>query len=279
VTYLKLTIAIPDPYQENLIAELLELDFEGFEQFDDRLEAFIPKPRFSDVSREYIEQVLAVYPVESFILSEEIKEKNWNEEWEHTIRPQTIGQFFVKPSWSAAKPPKGKTLLEIDPKMSFGTGYHATTRLMLQGLPSLKPAGKTVLDAGTGTGILAIAALKLGAENVFAFDIDNWSETNARENALINQVDDRIVFAHGGFETIPVNALYEIVLANINRNVILAMLEILSGHLAPGGSLCVTGILHEDVQMVENKAYGFSLHPEERRDKDDWSWLHLKRKE
>jgi len=279
VTYLKLTIVIPDPYQENLVAELIELDFDGFEQFDDRLEAFIPKPRFSDVSREYIEQVLTVYPVESYILSEEICEKNWNEEWENTIRPQTIGQFFIKPSWSAVMPPKGKTLLKIDPKMSFGTGYHATTRLMLEALPSLMPASKTVLDAGTGTGILAIAALKLGAENVFAFDIDNWSETNARENALINQVDDRIVFAHGGFETIPENALYEIIFANINRNVILAMLGILTGHLAPGGSLCVTGILHEDVQTVKNKASDFSLYMEERRDKLEWSWLHLKRKE
>lgn len=279
MTYLKLTIILPDHYQENLIAELLDLDFEGFEQFDGRLEAFIPKPRFSDVSREYIEQVLSAYPVESYVQSEEINEENWNETWEQTIQPQSIGQFFVKPTWSPEKPSKGQTLLEIDPKMSFGTGYHATTRLMLEVMPSLKPAGKTVLDAGTGTGILAIAALKLGAEKAFAFDIDNWSETNARENALINQVEGRLELAHGGFETIPENALFEIVFANINRNVILNMLGQLSGHLAPGGSLCVTGILQEDVEAVENKASDFSLELKERRNKQEWSWLHFGRKE
>lgn len=278
MTYLKLTIRIPDPYQENLIAELLELDFEGFEQFDDRLEAFVPRSRFNDVSREYIEQVLSVYPVESYIQAEEINEQNWNETWEQTIQPQSIGQFFVKPTWSLEKPSKGQTLLEIDPKMSFGTGYHATTKLMLEAIPSLKPADKTVLDAGTGTGILAIAALKLGAVKAFAFDIDDWSNTNARENALINLVDTQIEFAHGGSETIPEKAVYEIILANINRNVIISMLEQLCRHLAPDGSLCITGILQEDVEAIVHKASDLSLTFKERRDKQEWVWIHFKRK-
>jgi ribosomal protein L11 methyltransferase len=189
VTYLKLTIRIPDPYHENLIAELLDLDFEGFEQLDNRLEAYIPKSRFNDVSREYIEQVLMAYPAEGYVETEEIEEKNWNETWEKTIQPQSVGRFFIKPTWSSEKPPSGHILLEIDPKLSFGTGYHATTRLILEKLSSINLDGKSILDAGTGTGVLAIAAAKMGAKHVFAFDIDEWSKINATENVLLNQVE------------------------------------------------------------------------------------------
>lgn len=275
--WLKLTIRIPDEYQENFIAELLDLDFEGFEQFDDKLEAYISRERFNDVNREYIEQILTNYPFDGYIETEEIEQQNWNREWEETIVPQEIGKFFVKPTWSAEKLPAGKILLEIDPKMAFGTGYHATTRLILEELPNLNPKGKNVLDAGTGTGILAIASVKLGASDVLAFDIDEWSKINAIENAQVNRVDKLITFLLGGFEVIPAETTYDLILANINRNVITGMMGEFARHLESGGDLCVTGLLKSDKEIVIHSANKFDLEVSFQKDLEEWSLLNFKK--
>lgn len=273
--WLKLTIRIPDEYQESFIAELLDLDFDGFEQFDDKLEAYITKERFNDVSREQIELLLSYYPFDASIEMEQIEEENWNESWEKTIQPLSIGPFFVKPTWVDVAVPSGQILLEIDPKMSFGTGYHATTQLMLEELSSLNLNNKRVLDAGTGTGILSIAAVKMGASRVFAFDIDEWSIRNADENAIINKTESAIEFQLGGFEVIPRNQRYDIILANINLNVITGMMGVFANHLSPGGVLCITGILTGDVSQVLRRAseHGFIAEGEKR--KDEWALLKL----
>jgi ribosomal protein L11 methyltransferase len=275
VEWLKLTIRIPDDYQESFIAELLDLDFEGFEQFDDKIEAYIPVERFNDVNREYIEQLLTYFPFDGYIEMEQIEQKNWNESWEKTIEPQTIGAFFVKPTWSDADVPPGLIPLEIDPKMAFGTGYHATTRLILEILPQLDPSGKSVLDAGTGTGILAIASVKLGAARVLAFDIDEWSKTNAGENARLNRVAGKIDILLGGFEVIPEKSRYDLILANINRNVIIGMMGEFAKYLAPDGRLCLSGILKTDVDDIIAKAGKHALKVITRKDKGEWSMLLL----
>jgi ribosomal protein L11 methyltransferase len=276
VGWLKLTIQIPDEYQENFIAELLDLDFEGFEQFDDKLEAYITRERFNDVSREQIEMMLSHYPIDAFIEMEEIEDQNWNETWENSIEPQWIGPFFVRPTWISTPAPPGRILLEIDPKMSFGTGYHSTTQMMLEELPSLSLKDKFVLDAGTGTGILSIAAVMLGASHVLAFDIDDWSIRNATENAINNKTESKIEFIPGGFEIIPEGKQFEIILANINLNVITGMMSEFADHLTPGGILCITGILADDVNKVLQKAseYGFTVAGEKRR--EEWVFLKLK---
>lgn len=273
--WLRLTIRVPDEYQESFIAELLDLDFEGFEQFDDKIEAYIPVERFNDVNREYIEQLLTYFPFDGYVEMEQIEQKNWNETWEKTIEPQSIGAFFVKPTWSDEKVPAGLIPLDIDPKMAFGTGYHATTRLILEMLPQLDPSGKSVLDAGTGTGILAIASVKLGAERVLAFDIDEWSKTNAGENAQLNRVAGRIDFLLGGFEVIPEKSRYDLILANINRNVILGMMGEFAKYLAPDGRLCLSGILKTDVDDITVKAGKYAMKVITRKDKEEWSMLLL----
>lgn len=275
--WVKLTIKIPGEYQEYFIAELLDLDFEGFEQFDDRLEAYISRERFNDVNREYIEQILSRIPFDGYIETEEIEQKNWNEDWELTIEPQSIGRFFVKPTWSTATVSGNQILLEIDPKMAFGTGYHATTRLMLQELPQLKPENKRVLDAGTGTGILAIASIKLGAETVLAFDIDEWSNSNAIENAHINCVEQKITFLLGGFEVIPKKTQYDLILANINRNVITSRMGEFEKYLINDGILCVSGLLKTDANMVINKAEKHGLSTVDQINLDEWSLLQFKK--
>lgn len=279
MNHIRVKIEIEEVYQENLIAELLDLDFEGFEQFDDRLVAYISKPGFNDVSREYIEQLLSAYPGDNIIEQEEIEEQNWNEAWEKTVEPQEIKPFLIRPTWSDRQPGPGQMLLEIDPKMSFGTGYHATTRLMLLSLPALDPRGKTVLDAGTGTGILAIGCIKLGASSAFAFDVDEWSEINARENILLNGVDEKVEIARGGVETIPKNKKFDLVLANINRNEIIGMFETLISHLKQNGDLCLSGLLKEDNKAIfrVNESLGEPVQLIDEQSLDEWIRIRFKK--
>ena len=250
-SYITLEISIPFEYQELLIAELLDMDFDGFEQEDDQLKATIQQHRFSDVIREEIQEWLGLQPYTAKIIGEHTDEpQDWNEVWERSIRPLVIGRFFVKPTWVDEPTPDGKILLEIDPKMAFGTGYHESTRLILRLLPSAIKKGDMVLDVGTGTGILSIAALKLGALSAFGFDIDDWSSKNAWENAAINKVTDSYKIEEGSFEVVPGDTTYEVILANVNRNALLEMQKPLVKHLKHGGRLILSGLLESERHMM-----------------------------
>lgn len=276
MSYIKLVIAVSEEYQESLIAELFDMDFDAFEQQEDAIITYIAKERFTISQRERIEELLAAYPGNGFIRSEEVvADQNWNEQWEQSIKAQNIGRFFVKPTWSKATPPEGTVLLEIDPKMAFGTGYHETTRLMLHLLPEVIAKDSRVLDAGTGTGILAIASVKLGAGHVFAFDIDEWSITNARENILLNEVAGQIEIQKGSHELIPKNNLYDVVLANIQRNVILEFLPTLIDSLKPGGHMLLSGLLESDRKQLTDRFKSKSLYVEEVRQENEWIAFHL----
>ncbi len=271
MAWISLQIQVPTDYQELLIAELMELDFEGFEQLEEHLVAFIPSQRFSDSSREQIETLLAAWPGECRIETEQVvQEENWNAAWEETIQPQAIGRFLVRPTWARVEPSPGQILLEIDPKMAFGTGYHATTRLMLELLPDLKPEGKRVLDAGTGTGILAIAAAKLGAGQVFGFDIDEWSERNATENVWLNGVNHQVTVALGDESVIPEGSRFDLILANINRNVLLELLPLFSRLLEPGGRVALSGLLRTDRDIILKRAEQSGLHLMEEEGMEEW---------
>lgn len=268
--YVELRISLNDDFHELLIAELFDLDFEGFEQDDDLLVATIPSQRFDDSKREEIEKLLMNFGGESSILSEKIiPDQNWNETWERTIQPQTIGQFYVHPTWSTSGTDAGdKIELMIDPKMAFGTGYHATTRVMLEWLPEVIHKGDHVLDAGTGTGILAIAALKLGAQSVFGFDIDEWSETNAHENILLNEVEGFEVKL-GSTEVIPDGEKYDVILANINRNALIELIPELLKFLKDDGKLLLSGLLVEDEQtMLAQDSLQLLTHVDTRKHKE-----------
>lgn len=253
--YVELRIALKDDLHELLIAELFDLDFEGFEQEDDLLIATVPSNRFDDSKREQIERYLLNFGAEASIQSEKlIGPQNWNEEWERSIEPQTIGQFYVHPTWTSFDADLGdKIELLIDPKMAFGTGYHATTRVMLEWLPEVIQEGDTVLDAGTGTGILAIAALKLGATSAFGFDIDEWSETNAQENILLNKTEGLEVKL-GSTEVIPKDTKYDVILANINRNALIELIPELLTYMKEGGKILLSGLLEEDEAVMLEQA-------------------------
>lgn len=249
--YLKLVIQIADKYQESLIAELFEMDFDGFEQRGDQIITYISKEQFGVSDRERIDTLLAAYPGDGFIESEEVvADQNWNKQWEETIRAQTVGDFFIRPTWSQETVPKNKILLEIDPKMSFGTGYHETTRLILNLLPDVITDNDFVIDAGTGTGILSIAVIKLGARYAFAFDIDEWSISNTKENILLNEVAENIDIEKGSSEVISVENKADVVLANIERNTILKIFSDLDTSLKKGGTLVLSGLLEKDKSSI-----------------------------
>ena len=239
-------ISVPDAYQEILIAELADLDFESFEQHDRHLLAYIPSSRWNDVARETIGLWLAAHELPTRFEEEVIADQNWNREWEESIRAVAIPPFLVKPTWREVPPEhRDLILLEIDPKMSFGTGYHESTRLMLRMLPDVIEPGDDVLDAGTGTGILAIAAVKLGAATAVAFDIDPWSQENAVENIYINNVQKQIDVRAGSIELVGERD-FDVIIANINLNVVAGLLPVLVEKMVAGGALLISGILIRD---------------------------------
>jgi len=249
--YLKLVIQIANKYQEPLIAELFDMGFDGFEQRDDQIITYVQKEHFGISDRERIDMLLAAYPDGGFIESEEVvADQNWNQQWEETINAQTVGSFFIKPTWSQEAVPQDKILLEIDPKMSFGTGYHETTRLILQLLPDVIADNDFVIDAGTGTGILSIAAIKLGARHAFAFDIDEWSISNTKENILLNEVGESIAVEKGSSEVLSQKSKADVVLANIERNTIIDLFPDLDAALKKGGMMVLSGLLEKDKSSI-----------------------------
>jgi len=275
--YIRLHITLSDDLHELLIAELFELDFEGFEQESNLLIASVPSSRFDDVKREEITKILYSFEDAELTKEELISPQNWNEKWENSIEPQTIGNFYVRPTW-AKEAPSDSDLIEllIDPKMAFGTGYHATTRLILGWLSEIISKEDKVLDAGTGTGILGIAALKLGAESAFGFDIDEWSEDNSKENIILNEVEGFEVKL-GSTEVIPTDSTFDVILANINRNALIELIPELLSFLKKEGTLLLSGLLEGDEQTIMNLESVKTLTHLETRQNGEWIAILLRK--
>jgi ribosomal protein L11 methyltransferase len=250
--YIRLTISLQEKYHDYLIAELFDLEFEGFQEEDDQIIATIPASRFDDLIREEVEGILMSFEKATIVSEELIPPQNWNRTWEESIKPQTIGKFYVRPTWAPGITENEEAIeLLIDPKMAFGTGYHATTRLILEWLPEIIAEKDKVLDAGTGTGILSIAALKLGASSAFGFDIDEWSKDNAEENMELNDIKHFKVEL-GSTEVIPEDEKYDVILANINRNALISLIPELLTFLKTGGKILLSGLLKEDEEIMKS---------------------------
>jgi len=278
MNYIRLDISIPDDFHEPLIAELYELDFSGFQQENDLLIATIEQYLWDETKRETLIHILQSYRVDTSIENESIIEpQNWNKLWEKSIKAQRIGSFLVKPSWSDDEPLDNEIELIIEPKMAFGTGYHATTYLLLKWIPEVVHTNDYVLDAGTGTGILGIAAIKCGAAALFGFDTDEWSKHNAEENAALNGVQQRCEFFLGSAEVIPQHQHYDLILANINRNAIIELLPSLVGSLKEHGSILISGLLQSDEDKIKNQPALKSFTHTETRIREEWIAMHFKR--
>lgn len=199
-----------------------------------------------------------------------IPDTDWETTWREGLGAVETGKrLVVRPSWVGYDNRDGRIEIVIDPKMAFGTGGHATTFLCLEAIERLDPAGKTVLDAGCGSGVLSIAAAKLGALRSFGFDNDPPSIDNARENAELNGVAERVTFENTDLSAVDV-APADIVLANLISGVLVTYLERFREFLAPGGTVVFSGLLaeEEDMFLGHLRAKGFSVISMEHR--DEW---------
>lgn len=274
-TFLRVTIELPEERQERLIAELDALGFLGFEQQDGQLAAWIDRDGLPSgwEAGTLGDHLSSLDPQIGRVSHEEIREENWNAIWEASIQPLRIGVFHVRPSWSSPVVPEGLREMVIDPKMSFGTGSHATTRLMLEYLGEHPPLDRAVLDAGTGTGILAIASSLLGARSVLAFDHDPLCMDNAQENLERNAAGHNVELALGGFEVVPESATYDLVLANINTAVHRQSMGTMAGLLRPEARLVITGLLTQDAAELIELAQRNALRLIDRADLQEWCRL------
>ncbi len=255
--------------QEILMALLEDCGFDGFEQRADALVAAAP---LGHVDAEAARVIAAEWKVHASI--ETIQPQNWNAQWEADYKP------VVVPGWCTVRahfhPPATDTPHEvvITPKMSFGTGHHATTWLMLDAMREIEFAGKSVLDFGTGTGILAILAARLGASRVLAIDNDAWSVENALENVRMNGTQSAVEVKAGSLETAP-GANFDIILANINRHVLLAHMQEMRDLLAPAGTAFISGLLEEDEAVIAASARAAGFLPMPARHRTGWIALQL----
>jgi ribosomal protein L11 methyltransferase len=250
--YCEITIAAATAQQQEvLIAQLAEMGYDGFEELNEGLKAFIPEESFSEHALKEL-LVASGLGYTKFI----IPKQNWNRVWESNFEPVLVDDFVgVRAGFH---PPFEQVLHEIviTPKMSFGTGHHATTYMMMQLMRELDFNGKSVYDFGTGTGILAILAQKLGAGSVLAVDNDDWCIENATENAGINGV--------GGIKVEKIDILslkieYDIILANINKNVIIENINMLKKGLAKNGQLLLSGLLNDDESDIHKAVQSLDL--------------------
>ncbi len=273
--YLEFKIKCLDEFREILIAELAEIGFDSFLETEDGIDAYASE---ADFDRGSFDEVISTYQEAAQIsLTEALMPKvNWNEAWEKNYDPIEVDELvYVRASFHQPQPGFRHEIV-INPKMSFGTGHHATTFQMLRHQGVLDHGGKRVLDVGSGTGILAIMAHLLGAREVEAFDIDDWCVDNGNENFDLNGLQTRMGL--GTIRQVNPRGTFDIVLANINKNVLLDEMEIYAGLLPAKGHLLLSGFYTEDIADLLEAAKPLDLELVEKSSKDNWAALILQKK-
>ncbi|MDG1805747.1 50S ribosomal protein L11 methyltransferase [Flavicella sp.] len=259
-----------DPATEILIAELGYAGFESFVENETGVIAYIQK---DDCSDDILENIFVLNSNEFSIeyKKEEIEQVNWNSEWEKNFSPiQVEDKVSIRAPFH--ENPNLEYDIIIEPKMSFGTGHHETTHMMVQHLLDIDVKGKKTLDMGCGTGILAIFAEMKGAMPIDAIDIDNWCYLNTIENVERNNCAK--ITSYEGDASLLEGKKYDLIIANINRNILLNDLEVYATCLTNGGTLLLSGFYAEDIPLLDEKARteGLSLQNEKKRNK----WVSLR---
>jgi len=252
---------------EMLIAALSDIEYNGFEEGDKKLAAYISSLLFD---QNTLQQLAENYGAEYTV--SEVEVTNWNKLWESNFQPVMVDNFCIVRA-DFHEPVAGITHeILITPKMSFGTGHHATTYMMMQQMQHVDFKNKKVLDYGTGTGVLAILAAKLGAGKVVAIDNDDWSIENARENFSRNDTEADLIKA----ETAATGDKYDIILANITRNVIIDNFLAFQSGLTNGGTLLLSGLLKEDEADITEQATRYGFNFEKKLQRENWICLKFK---
>ena len=265
------------PFNEILVAKLGEVGFESFTEdgLNEILSAYIQEEEYSE------KEVLAVcesfkelihYSIESSV----IKKENWNKKWEENFDPVKVSNFcYVRAPFHESLDDFSYEI-EIEPKMSFGTGHHQTTQMMIQLMQGMEMQGKTVLDMGSGTGILAILAKKMGASVVEAIDIEDWAFENMKENFDRNKVEVNPTL--GDVEELgKLNRTYDLIMANINKNILLQDMSTYDKFLRPGGFLTLSGFFITDQEELLEHPSLKTFELLNVLEKDNWCALKLKK--
>jgi ribosomal protein L11 methyltransferase len=246
----------PD-FSEILMAEVGEAGFDTFLEIDGGFEAYAEQDNFNKNLLEDIKQ--KYQQVNPLIFSmDRIQKQNWNEEWEKNLTPIIVDDtVLIRAEFHKIEKQYPYEII-ITPKMSFGTGHHQTTYLMLRNQLKIDHQHKRVMDAGCGTAILSVMAAKLGAAQVEAFDIDDWSTVNGKEN-IENNMCANINLRQGTIKDMKFDGRFDVILANINKNVLLAEMKLYASHLSVGGTLLLSGFYTNDVEDLKQEAakYGF----------------------
>ena len=272
--YLEFKIKCLEQFREILIAELSMIGFDSFLETEEGIDAYTLE---SDFDRTAFDEVIDQYKMDAEIILEEgvMPKVNWNEEWEKNYDPIAVDDLvYVRASFHPSKS-EFKHEIVINPKMSFGTGHHATTFQMLRHQGQIDHQGKRVLDVGSGTGILAVMAHLLGASEIKAFDIDDWCVDNGNENFDLNGLTTRMEL--GTIREVNPQGEFDIVLANINKNVLLDEMGMYADLLKSEGFLLLSGFYTEDIEDLDACATPLGLKIISQQSKDNWAALILKK--
>ncbi len=254
------------PVVEILIAQLGNAGFESFVETTDGVTAYIKKDDWNSSILEDI-QILNSKVFEITFTFEEIEQTNWNKEWEKNFNPIIVdNDCTVRAPFHT----KLNTTYDIviEPKMSFGTGHHETTHMMIQHILKNDFKNKSVLDMGCGTGVLAILAEMKGAKSIDAIDIDNWCYLNSLENVKRNNCKN--ISAYEGDVSLLKNKKYDVILANINRNILLKDIKTYVSSLTEKGTLFLSGFYNEDIPIIEEECSKHMLKLKEKLQKNNW---------
>ncbi len=262
----KFTVTPKEPATEILIAELGNVGFESFVENENGLTAYIQKDNWNDALLEGI-FILNSDEFSIAYTQHEVAQTNWNAAWEENFEAIEVDNM-VSIRAPFHENPNLKYDIVIEPKMSFGTGHHETTHMMVQHLLQLELENKKVLDMGCGTGILAIFAEMRGAKPTDAIDIDNWCYLNSIENVARNNCEHISVFE--GDSTLLTDKKYDVIIANINRNILLMDMEIYTNCLNENGVLLLSGFYKEDITMIDAEVSKYQLKLEITLERNNW---------
>jgi ribosomal protein L11 methyltransferase len=271
--YSRLQVICDPEFSEILMAEIAEAGFDTFMENEKGFEAYVEDANYNKEKLEEIKEKYSAFTPLDFH-EDKIEKKNWNEEWEKNYEPILVDdKCLIRANFHIPEKQYPYEII-ITPKMSFGTGHHQTTYLMVKNQLEMDHQNKMVMDAGCGTAILSVMASKLGAKHVDAFDIDEWSVVNGNENAEVNGCKN-ISIRQGKITDLTFETNFDIILANINKNILLDEMHQYASYLPKGGLLLLSGFYEQDIPDLLKEAGRYSLQKVRTDSRENWAALLL----